>query len=219
MSRINLQKFSLKKKQGGDEQICYNCSFCGKLVALDVDHRKMCERVSGEKFFCPSCLRHGFDTRANRDVLVLTFRGVIGYIYYAHYCSTDGELTLAELRDKIWAHQHAGLRNPVFSYDPETYLWFVNFAKVGVGRKKIDLDDVLTTVADMAVSFEFNEVPTGEIVPRFEKAIRKFYEQRFRPPDQRMLCPTFSGIANDLPEGCTMDMTRSFTPAQLFLRN
>ena len=149
MKSLNLLEFRLSKKVDDElsETICYECQFCNKIVSLDESFRQMCERISGDSFFCPFCIRHGFSARSNRDVLMLSFRGVIGYYYCAYYCySNEMHMYLSQIRNLIETHAATGLENPVFSYDPDTFMWFVDFSRVGKGKRKVSLDDVILTV-------------------------------------------------------------------------
>lgn len=119
---------------------------------------------------------------------------------------------LSEISDYIKAHEQAGLQNPVFHYDPETYLWFVDFSKVGNGRKKIEIEDVLKTVMNILTCFNLYEYANGgmhSFYNKYRDAIVKFHEQRYRPEDRPFLIPTLQ--MRDLPKGITVEDTRAFT--------
>jgi hypothetical protein len=215
MTNINLQKFSVKKKPEGEGEISYQCAFCEKITTLDPPHRAMCKRLSDDLFYCPFCLRHGFHHKSNRDVLILTWRGIFGYLYYSKYAIRGGNLSLSEIGDVIRNHAIVGLKNPVFSYDPESYLWFIDFGRVGIGRKKLDLQDILTTTEEICSVFP---VDSTKVYLRFDPAIRKFFSHRYRPDDTKILCPTLSGMI-EMPKVFKKEMARNFEPKDLCLRS
>ena len=221
MKSVNLLEFRLAKKVDDElsDTIYYECQFCNKIVSLDEDSRRMCEKVSGGSFFCPFCIRHGFSSKSNRDVFMLSFRGVIGYYYYAYYChSNKNHMYLSQIRDLIETHAWTGLENPVFSYDPETFMWFVDFSRVGQGKRKLSLDDVLLTTEVILKCFGMDDLcGSSDFGGCFTKAIEEFYSNRHRPLHQKQLIPTLNGIG-DLNDDET-ECIRHFTYNNLILRS
>ena len=222
MKSTNLIKFSLTKKVGElSDTISYECQFCNKIVTLDEEYRRMCERISDNSFFCPFCIRHGFLSRSNCDVLMLSFRGLIGYYYHAYYChdTQENRMYLSEIRDLIEIHATTGLENPVFSYDPDTFMWFVDFSKVG-RKKKLSLDDILLTVESILDCFEQNtHFESQDFRDQFTKSIKKFYTNRCRPPHQKQLIPTLKGIGDPKLTDEELEWIRYITSKDLLLRS
>jgi hypothetical protein len=207
-------------------EVYYECTFCQKTVLPLVDDLKaMYANLSGLRYHCPFCIRQGFNTRNNKHVLILSFRAIIGYYYHYHYDSTTLEprLYYSEIKEIVSSHAEAGLTNPVFHYDPETYLWFVDFGKVGHGRKKIFVNDVLKTISNILLCFNLSQHLINPKIPilydKYAEAIRKWYENRTRPEGKRMLIPTLLGCgAVPNPIGFTIDETKNFTSKDLLMR-
>jgi hypothetical protein len=181
------------------KEIYYECSFCGDRIALLPFARNLCDKLCGEQYFCNFCLRNGFHTRNNRHVLTLTFRAIIGYYHQEFYLNPvpfSKKLYLSQIQEYIDSHVKAGLLNPVFNYNPATYLWFIDFLKVGKGDKKIRLDDVLKTVINIIACFNLKSqvvnTSTNAIFEKYKEAICKFYSNRYRPPGRCILAPTIS---------------------------
>lgn len=150
----------------------------------------------------------------------MSFRGVIGYLYYKKY-DEDGTLFYNQISQMIDNHVMAGLQNPVFSYDPTTYLWFVDFNRVGRGKRKAPYEEVDRTFHHMLNAFSlekiFYEKLKQEAGERFSKAIRQFYETRKRPRDKRMLIPTLQGLSVEKKVEYH-DACRNFTKSDFILK-
>jgi hypothetical protein len=131
-------------------------------------------------------------------VLILSYRGIIGYYYRMLYLAKPHKLWFNQLENLIEKHQKIGLQNPVFSYDPSTFLWFIDFNKVGSDKRKAPFDDVQKNVKLMFDVFEIATHVQSNVYEvmydRFDRALVSFYEKRKRPKDRRMLIPTFSGL-------------------------
>jgi hypothetical protein len=222
----------VKKDLGGElaEKIYYECDFCRKTVGLHPEIRRVCERLSGDGFYCAFCLRNNFHIKSNRHILITSFRGVIGYYYYALYASPHRQLYLANLEDYISSHIHAGSQNPIFRYDPESYLWFIDFSRVGRCRKKIKLQDVNRTIVNVLTCFNlWDHIPNvrmHKLYDKYAEAVEKFHTQRYRPEGKRMCLPTLSQCftypyqyEQQLPKGYNLEDTRNFTPKDFILKN
>lgn len=204
------------------EKIYYECGFCGKTTGLWSETRRICEKLSGDAFYCVSCLRNGFNNNNNSHILIMSFRGIIGYYYYGLYRS-DRKIWVSEIEDNIKSHVKAGLQNPVFHYDPESLLWFVDFSKVGRGRKQIKIREVMKTISSILSCFNLlDHLPQASLhrlYEKYEDAISKFYTQRFRPNGKRELIPTLSGCGvYEHGKKFNMDDTRNFLPEKLIMR-
>lgn len=203
------------------DKIWYECAFCGKRTGLYPSERRLCERLSGERFFCPFCLRHGFHTRTSKNILVISFRSIIAYYYYDKYIyAANRHLWIKEVTDCIEAHWEAGMKNPVFTYDPESFLWFVDFGKVGKGKKKIRITEVLKTILNMLVCFNMPQhIPNlkkGNLYQKFAEAILKFYKNRYRPPGKAMLIPTLKDCGVYESKRFSFETSRDFLPDKIY---
>ncbi len=217
----NIKLRPIKQDLGGElsDQISYRCSFCFKLVGLYPTARRICEKLSGDDFYCAHCLRNSFNTKASRHILILSFRAVIGYYYEALYNTTPRELWISEIEDYVQMHSLVGQQNPVFKYDPESMLWFVDFSKIGRGKKKIRITDVLKTVINVLACFNLHQhvplIKMSKFYGKYEEAITKFYRQRYRPDDKPLLIPTLAGCSEVDPKKVCIDDTRDFTSCDL----
>lgn len=196
---LKVQQVSLKiiqtDTQGELSDVLHlECGFCGKQSALHITYSKLYEKLENE-FYCAHCLRHQFFKRKSH-ILLLTFRAVIGYYYYVHYSNplASHKIYYAQIQDYIEEHIAVGLRNPVFSYDPEAFMWFVDFTRIGKAKNKISYEDVLSTIRSMIDCFKIPIHLTNAKVPdfynKFKDAINKFYTQRSRPFGKRIVVPT-----------------------------
>jgi hypothetical protein len=140
-----------------------------------------------------------------------------------HYCSPIGRrrLWLSDIEDMVSAHINVGLENPVFTYDPDTFLWFVDFTKVGQGKKKVALEAVVATISQIATCFDLTNFASKQgmhnLLEAFSRATEKFYTNRYRPDDRKMLIPTFSSIGEPLPKDYCVEEVRAFTAKKLVL--
>lgn len=178
-----------------DSKIYLECDFCQKLVCLYPHYRQLYEKISHDRFFCAYCLQNNLNTRGNRNILIASFRGIIGY-YDLVLCRHERKLFKSEIEDIIYSHAKAGLLNPAFRYDPESLLWFIDFNKIGHGARKVPVKEVLKTVINILLCFNFHRLQglrNNDVYLKFEEAILKFYSDRYRPPGKKILCPTLIG--------------------------
>lgn len=172
----------------------YDCNFCGKSIeTYKADHLV---KLSGESFYCSHCIRHGFNSKNRRNVLMVSFRPIFGYYHHA-FCASPRRLWPSELKELHDIHCQIGLKMPVFSYDPTQMLWFIDYNKIGRGRKKIQHKYVLNTIVDIISCFDLplyvNNMKLGRFTQRYLKAMKEFYEHRHRPDNKKLLSPTLSG--------------------------
>lgn len=203
-----------------------NCKFCSKISKVIPSNSSSCVNLGGKYFYCSFCLRNNFHHKSSVNVLSMSFKAIIGYYYYRYYRS-DHTLYCSEINRMIERHRVVGLTNPVFNYDSSTYLWFIDFNRIGNHRRKAPFAEVVETTKLIFEKFRVKEVMGDNIEDAFwqkiEKAITLFYEQRKRPKGKRTLVPTFSDLlpANVAPSGQTavdfFEMTRSFTPSDLIV--
>ncbi len=218
------------------------CNFCGKEALSTKATRPFTDALSGpERFYCTFCLRHKFNGRSSKDILILSFRGIIGYYYYAFYALSKTSLMfISEIRDYVELHAKAGLQNPIFTYDPDSFLWFVDFTRVGKSKKKVPIEQVLGTIGEILLTFNLHEtvkdIKPHVLYKRYEEAVLKFYHQRHRPEGNRVLSPTliktgaseyaaeklasstsnsYGTTYNDTKRKINFDETKQFTPLLL----
>lgn len=179
-------------------EIYLKCCFCEKYCKTFNNFYQFYvnKKLSGQnKYFCSFCLRHNFNNKKNKDILILSFRGIIGYFYFQKYLHSQ-EMWIEEIKDYINCHVEAGLTNPVFSYDPDTFLWFIDFSKVGKSKKKIPLEEVLKTIVNILTCFNlYDTMPSVDFYKKYEVAIRIFYDRRYRPNKRKILTPTTANVA------------------------
>lgn len=212
------------------------CGFCGKDTLLTPSVRAYSDAMSsGDRFFCTFCLRHRLHHRDHRHVLMMTFRGIIGYYYQAFYALPKQALMyISEIRDYVDLHVKAGLENPLFNYDPDSYVWFVDFSRVGRGKGRQPIEEVLLTVSRILLTFNLFEhvkdIRPYKVYQKYQEAIQIFFHKRQRPEGQRLLAPTLikTGAGDTPPERSTgytyndtskrkinFEETRNFHPAIL----
>ena len=195
------------------DKIYYECMFCGKKVGLYPYQRGLCEKLSGPDFYCSFCLRNNFHTKNKHNILILSFRAVIGYYYTTFYVNAR-KMYYSEIEDYINCHVKVGLENPVFSYDPETMLWFVDFSKIGKGNKKITINDVLKTIVNILACFNLNDNlgnnKSSVFFEKYKESIEKFYASRWRPEGKKALIPTLQGCEGVLTKPSGFEENRRF---------
>jgi hypothetical protein len=128
-------------------------------------------------------------------------------------------LWVNQIQQYVDKHERVGLKNPVFSYDPDTYLWFVDFTRVGKDSRKAPCDEVLNTAKTMLYCFGLDKVYGKSAFSgtweKFEKAIQLFYTHRQRPKGRRLLIPTLRGSIGYLEKDPDY---RDFVPRMLELK-
>jgi len=193
------------------------CSFCRKKCHSNDLNREICEKMSGGNgYYCAFCLRNGFHTKNCKDILILSFRAIIAWLYYYKYLSNTSEkMWLSEIEDCIESHRQTGLTNPAFLYDPDTYLWFINFAQIGGGKKHQTIDDVYRTIVNILVCFNLKNnvhgIDTAEFFQKYRKSIEEFFQKRQRPKNRYMLIPTFTNCGTlHIPDRISSTKLRNF---------
>jgi hypothetical protein len=210
------------------DKVIRKCDFCQKDVEVTPLNADPLEVLSGQhSFFCRFCLQNGFHTKINKNVLMMSFRGIFGYYYHEYYASPPvhgrKRMAYSQIEDFIQSHYEVGIENPVFRYDPEDYFWFVDFNRVGNSGRRLKIEDVQKTVVNILTCFNLWEnVPNVQMCRLFLKyneAIVNFYQRRYRPTDKPMLIPTLSGIGPiETAKSGLFDKTRGFTRKHFLLK-
>jgi hypothetical protein len=201
----------------------HNCMFCEKLVKVSSNNFESCRRLGGGKFYCPFCLRNDFHYRSSKNVLIVSYRAIFAQYYHQNYLDNEPDsskrLWLSDIKDMISNHERTGLNCPVFSYDPTTYLWFIDFNKIGSDSRKAPILDVQSTAMAILCSFRMSDIyglyALEDMWKKFDKAIVLFYENRQRPDNRRMLIPTLNGIVHG--QNANKE-DRNFVPSMLRLK-
>lgn len=194
ITKTTLKPIPLPSSGELSEVVYRKCFFCEKDCEVTQDYSCL-----ADEFHCNFCLRHGLHTRGNRDILILSFRAILGHFYHHNHLNlsqSPDRMWLSEIEDFIESHRRAGEANPLFLYDPETYLWFVNFAKVGTSQKKLPVESILKTVLSILATFNLwstTSVSMCQLFQNYRDAIEVFYHKRSRPEGRRMLIPSLVG--------------------------
>src|SRR5262245_45984121 len=111
------------------DRVQRRCDFCQKDVRVTPLNSGPLETLSGaHAFFCRFVLQNSFHTKANRNVLITSFRSIIAYYYYEYYASPPvhgrKRMSYSEIDDYIRSQYETGIQNPLFRYDPEDFFWF-----------------------------------------------------------------------------------------------
>lgn len=203
-----------------------NCKFCQKTVKINPEIFDSCVNIGGSRFYCSFCLRHNFHHKTNKNILIYSFRSVIGYYYYKLYLSTNfsnRKFWLNQIKDLISSHADIGLTNPVLTYDSESLLWFADFNRIGVSQRKAPYKDVKSLIKKSYDVFDVgNNVgpySRDEFWKKFEKALDLFYQKRQRPKYKSMLIPTLTqnSLMKD-SDKVFYEKTRIFDYSKLLLK-
>jgi hypothetical protein len=195
------------------------CSFCGKNETMPAVFRGLCEKMSRRNdLFCRFCLRHDLTDRGNRHTLILTFRSVFAHYYNHSYKSKVRTMYHSELLDMVKMHEQVGLTNPAFKYDPETFLWFVDFRKVGATGRRIPVVEVHKTIINILACFNLYHIPGFNIRlfrDKYREAVDTFYTHRSRPDGRKILNPTFLTCGVIESKEHPFDRAREFLPSDM----
>jgi hypothetical protein len=183
-------------------RITKKCSFCEKETILHPESNRLTTKLcSPGRFYCTFCLRNQLHMKDNKHVLMITFRSIIGYYFYEFYqFPKNPVMYLSEIQDYVNLHQSIGLLNPAFNYDPESFVWFIDFRRVGMSKKKISVSDVSSTIIDILASFNLADhirnIQMHKLYLKYQEAISDFYEKRYRPEGKKLCSPTLKGCGS-----------------------
>jgi len=217
-----------KKEISSDEHLCedfmFFCRFCSKKIKSTSKYNNINKvLVRSNSYYCPFCIRNQFYTKRKKHILQLSFRGIIGYLYWKYYRAKDKKLYLNEIKDMISDHEKVGLQNPAFNYDPDTLIWFVDFSLVGPNKRQLDIEEINRTIVNILACFNLSEIITipmnHKLFEKYKEAIDLFYQKRQRPENKRLLVPTFAGCGGVMATQFDYEnKCRKFLPDQLVSR-
>ena len=195
------------------------CSFCEKLAYVNNLNFNSCKNI-GDNKYCPFCLRNGFQDKNQNNILIFSFRAVIGYYYHRLYRCRPIKLWLSEIEDMIDNHQIVGLNYPALSYDPQTFLWFADFNQIG--KSKSDFGELCQTAKLMFDVFKVNKhvyfCQETQVWEKYIKAIELFHTKRKRPPTRRMLIPSFRDSGARTEDNDFWDLTKNFVESNMAVK-
>lgn len=222
---VKLAELSPESSDELSDVVFRKCFFCEKTCQINFEQSSFLQKLSGPgKFFCPFCLRHNLHNKDNRDILILSFRSIVGYLYFQNYLYTlnQNKIWISEIEDYVLSHKLAGEVNPLFLYDVDTMLWFVDFSRVGQSKKKIPINEILKTISSILTCFNLWEtipnLKTSSLFKKYNDAIKLFYESRYRPENKKILIPTLIECGIDEPTLFSFDDTRKFILEDLFIK-
>lgn len=201
------------------DEVYKNCNFCEKLVRVTPSDNT----IDSKKYHCSFCLRNNFHYKDNVNVLIYSFRSIIGYYYHRFYLDQKSatKMWYSQIKAYIESHESIGMECPALYYDPQTYLWFANFNRIGNHPKKTPYQEVKKTIKKCLEVFQLNQHSFGNamIWEKYSKALDLFYQQRQRPKDRRMLIPTVSLTYVSKSDSIEFaEKTRLFTSDQLLVK-
>ena len=181
-------------------KIIRKCHFCEKKCDLSESSILFSNKLSGKDcFYCTFCLRNNLNTKNNKNIYILSFKNIIDSFYRQNYL-TVRKFWLSEINDYIQSHIIAGNENPLFLYDPETMLWFIDFNKIGSSKRKIPIEEILKTIISILTCFNLFEnnvdVNTIDLYKNYKSGIENFYKKRQRP-NSWILIPPLSNSMNE----------------------
>ena len=224
MQKLDVELKPVETDTGSDfsDNFYRNCAFCEKLVKITPANFHSCSNIGGNEY-CPFCLRNNFHHRDNHNVLIFSFRGIIGYYYYRLYKSKPHKIWVSQIESMIEKHIEIGMDNPTLSYDPSTLLWFADFNKIGSDKHKAPIEEIESTIEAIFDVFTIQDVISvyamNNIWKRFEEAVKLFYKQRKRPKGKKMLIPTFAQIMTSVHDTEEFhELTRNFIKSYLIVK-
>lgn len=109
---------------------------------------------------------------------------------------------VSEIKDLAIKHKEVGLKNPVFYYDEESMSWFINFARIGETRKRINIEEVYKTTISIIDSLKIRNILSKSeedaLKKKYLDAIELFSKKRYRPKNKRILSPRIGGFKEEI---------------------
>lgn len=216
--KIEIQKIDFQEIDDEIPKTYHKCFFCGKFSSSK--KVKYFSKCLSNKFHCNFCLGNNYN-EINKDIMILTYRGIIGYYYYSYFIAPKtSSMYSTDIDDYIKRHHTIGINNPTFKYDHETMCWFIDFSKIS--DNKIPISEVLKTVISQIFCFDLLECVPGcnprKLYDKYYHAIMEFYTKRTRVDGEKIFSPTL--INCDIPTETNFspipkEMLENFLPSQL----
>ena len=115
-----------------------------------------------------------------------------------------------------------GKRDPFQSFLLNGFLWFIDFSKVGDGKRKIEVVEICKTIVNILSCFNiYNSIPGAQmhkLYDKYNEAVILFMEKRQRPDKKRLLVPTLLGCGGTVETTFDYSETRNFFPQNLILK-
>lgn len=206
-------KVSMETVESNDvfHYVAARCNFCQKESGMNEATYKNIVKLGHGHYYCSFCLRNRFNHKKKGHILLLDFRGIIGF--YLNYLYEEGGIWYSQILDYVRKHAIIGLQNPVFAYDHESMLWFIDFSRVGEGSHKVPLEAVHHTIRNILDGFELpknvKNCSVEKMVDKYKEAVDEYYKTRKRPEGRRVLSPTLKNCAYRAQ--CDWDETKHFT--------
>jgi hypothetical protein len=214
IKEVNITKIKTINSEELSDNVFRICNFCDKPIKLNLNNLNTCQNLCGKDCFCPFCIRFNHHHRHSRHILPFSYRGIIGYYYYKLYLSNPPEIYYSQIVDIIKKHKSIGLQSPIFYYDEDNFMWYLNFNLIGNQKNKAPYSEVKRVVGQMLNCFKLNTVISpfaqDHMQKKFDKAIELFYQQRKRPKNKKTLIPTLEGTSSG-EKSSFYEQTRSFT--------
>lgn len=197
-----IKDVSISQKIKPDDKIIMDnfetiCAICQTPIKYNLKKNPIHYHLSKEQHTCIFCTKHQFIKR-KQHILVLSFRAIIAYYYQFIYCknfSNYHHLSLYEIHKIIKNHYKTGIQNPLFYYEQENMLWFIDFSHITTkDAYNITLGHVKKIYNQMRVKTLVGPQVYKEMWEKYRKAIDEFYKTRNRPEDRKLLIPTFYDV-------------------------
>lgn len=142
------------------------CFFCEKNCKKSDNLFNFSNLYSSKEFYCNFCIRNDFHFKSNKDIFITSFRQIIGYLYFEKYT----------IEEYIKSHIETGLLNPLFRYDPETLLWFIDLSKIGNSKRRVDLKSVKSTLVNILFTLlqHVKSIDTEILYSKYENSLENF---------------------------------------------
>lgn len=220
VSKIVFEEINEDFEEGN--KVYHRCSFCEKLTMVS-PKQKQFSNFLASKFHCFFCLRSNYYQKTNHNVMILSYKGIIGYYYYSYFIApkTTSSMYGTDIEEYVKKHIQVGLMNPVFNYDPDTFSWFIDFSKVS--KKKIPIENIYKTIISQLAIFDLLENMPGisekKFFDKIKDAVSQFYSKRTRVGNNNVFVPTFLDcdipfIVNDV-KPIPLELLQNFNPQNL----
>jgi hypothetical protein len=142
---------------------------------------------------------------------------VFAYLYYELYLPQQ-QVHFSEIEDLIELHFEVGNANPLFSYDPDTMMWYIDYARVGGHRHWLKSSEVMETVSSivkvLSLTTLFGDIQCSKFESKYCSAIENFKPSKTR----RFVIPTLRDCGVPDPKGQNWEKHRDFVRSNMTIR-